>query len=170
MGSAPRTLMALLLFLDFPQNSPPAKPTNLSTVDSLYEAEARAMEAYEKKDYTESVKLFDTAFSAGLNRPDDAYSAACSSPLVGAADKALAYLERAARFGFRSPDQMEQDPELISVRSDSRFRLILEQVRQNERAYLNAHVDPDRVAIVQVTLNSSGVFTTGCRVRRIRRC
>jgi hypothetical protein len=148
MGNAARALMALLLFLDFPQTSPPAKSSNSSTVDSLYETEARAMEAYEKKDYAESVKLFDAAFSGGLNRPDDAYSAACSSSLVGAVDKALAYLERAARLGFRTPDQMQVDPDLSSIRFDPRFRLILQQVRQNEHTYLSGHGDPDRVAIV----------------------
>jgi len=148
MGKASGALMALLLFLNFPQTGPPAKPTNSSTVDSLYEAEARAVAAYDKKDYAESVKLFDAALSAGLNRPDDAYSAACSSSLVGATDKALAYLERAARLGFRAPDQMRVDPDLSSVRFDPRFRSILEQVRQNEHSYLSAHGDPDRVAIV----------------------
>jgi hypothetical protein len=139
--------MALLLFFDFPQASPPAKPTTPSTVDSLYEAEDRAMLAYEKKDYTESVKLFDAAFAAGLNRPDDAYSAACASSLSGATDKALAYLQRAARLGFRAPDQMQADPDLSSIRSDLRFRLILKQVRQSERTYLSAHRDPDLVTI-----------------------
>jgi len=148
MENATRLLMTFLLFLDFRQASSPHNQPRPSAGVSLYEAEARAMEAYEKKNYTESVKLFDTAFDAGLDRSDDVYRAACSASLSGIPDKALAYLERAARLGFRASDQMQSDPDLSFVRSNPRFPAILEQVRKNEQIYEREHGDPDRAAIV----------------------
>lgn len=56
----------------------------------------------------------------GLDRDDDAYTAACSSALAGSGAKALDYLERAARVGFRDADHMKADTDLESVRSDPR--------------------------------------------------
>lgn len=125
-----------------PQNH--QQPSN----GSVYALEDQAMEAYDRKDYLKSVQLFDAAFSAGLNRSDDAYNAACSSALAGRTEKALAYLKRAARWGFRDPDHMKVETDLDAVRPDPQFASILREAQQNKRVYQRDHGDPNRASIV----------------------
>ena len=147
MRALVRALWAFPVLVAFSQAiSPPDQqpPSN----GPVYALEEQAMKAYDDKDYAKSVQLFDAAFSAGLNRSDDAYNAACSSALAGSKEKSLAYLERAARRGFRDPDHMKVDTDLDALRTDPQFRSILEEVRQNKRAYERNHGDPDRAAIV----------------------
>ena len=86
-----------------------------STKDSLYALRTQAMKAYTDKHYGEAVRLFDAAFSAGLNRDEDAYNAACSAALAGNRLKALEYLNQAARLGHRDADHMLSDADLQSV-------------------------------------------------------
>jgi uncharacterized protein YjaZ len=43
---------------------------------------------------------------------------------------------------------MKADTDLASVRSDRRFRTIVERVQENEQAYQREHSDPNRAAIV----------------------
>jgi tetratricopeptide (TPR) repeat protein len=126
-----------------PQDRPEQPPNQ-----TPYALEEQATKAYDNKQYAESVRLFDAAFAAGLNRSDDAYAAACSSALAGDAAKALAYLDRAAGLGFRDAEHMKADTDLASVRPDPRFRTIVERVQENEQAYQRAHSDPNRAAIV----------------------
>ena len=124
-----------------------------STKDSLYGLRAQAMKAYTDKHYGEAVRLFDAAFSAGLNRDEDAYNAACSAALAGDRVKALEYLNQAARLGYRDADHMQSDADLQSVRSNSEFQRIVERVRQNEVAYRRKHGDPEGAAIVTTDMD-----------------
>jgi len=146
MRAPVRAFWALAVLAAF---SPPTAPQNQQPSNgSVYALAEQAMRAYEDKDYSKSAQLFDAAFSAGLNRSEDAYNAACSSALAGSKEKALAYLERAARRGFRDPDHLKVDTDLDALRADPQFRSILKEVRQNKRAYERGHGDPNRAAIV----------------------
>jgi hypothetical protein len=129
-----------------------ASPRQAST-DSIYSLEEQARKAYDSKDYAKSTQLFDAAFAAGLNRAEDAYNAACSAALAGNPAKALRYLERAARLGFRDPAQMKADTDLESIRSDPRFQALIERAHRNELAYERDHSDPNRAAIVTSDVN-----------------
>jgi len=141
-------IASLVLPIIFAQPISPQNQAEQTSKPSLYALEEQAMKAYDDKKYAESMQLFDTAFSAGLNRGDDAYNAACSAALAGNAAKALNYLDRAARLGFRDPDHMKADSDLESVRSDPRFLSILQRVQEHQRTYALEHGDPDRAAIV----------------------
>lgn len=142
-----RAFWALPVVVVFSQAIPPRNQQQPSN-GSVYALEVQAMEAYDRKEYSKSVQLFDAAFSAGLNRSDDAYNAACSSALAGSTEEALAHLERAARWGFRDPDHMKVDTDLDSVRPNRQFRSILREVQHNKRAFERAHGDPNRASIV----------------------
>jgi hypothetical protein len=113
-----------------------------------YALQSQAMKAYQEKHFLESAHLFDEAFAAGLNRAEDAYNAACSYALTGDAPKALAYLDRSIQLGFRDPDQMKADPDLIALRTHVQFSQLMDRAQANQVAYDAAHHDPDRAAIV----------------------
>jgi Flp pilus assembly protein TadD len=68
--------------------------------------------------YAKAVKLF--------NNPTDYYNMACSYALTGDKDKAFEALEQAAQRGFRERQQYERDEDLVSLRSDERFKKLLE--------------------------------------------
>ena len=54
------------------------------------------------------------------------YNLACSWSLLGEREKALAALEEAVRLGWRDARFARQDPDLENLRSDPRFRRLLE--------------------------------------------
>ena len=115
--------------------------------NSIYDLEVKASKAYDDKHYADSVKLFDEAFSRGLNRSDDAYSAACSAALAGDRVKAINYLQTAVRLGFHDPEHIKADTDLGSVRNDPGLPGIVETAAANARKYDEEHADPDRAAI-----------------------
>jgi tetratricopeptide (TPR) repeat protein len=48
-------------------------------------------------------------------------------------NKAFEHLEKAAQNGLSQPDQLSADPDLADLKSDPRFRKILEQVTRNQK-------------------------------------
>ena len=77
MRALVRALWAFAVLVAFSQPTSPQSQQQPSN-GSVYALEEQAMRAYEDKDYSKSAQLFDAAFSAGLNRSEDAYNAACS--------------------------------------------------------------------------------------------
>lgn len=64
--------------------------------------------------------------------PDDPtvqYNLACSFCLVGRTEAALDALEHAVELGYDDPDHLLADEDLRSIRSEPRFRTILESLR-----------------------------------------
>jgi carboxyl-terminal processing protease len=57
------------------------------------------------------------------------YNLACGYALLGEPEKGLDSLRRAVDAGFSDVDQLDQDPDLASIRSDPRFRSIVRQLR-----------------------------------------
>lgn len=60
------------------------------------------------------------------------YNLACSYSLLGRVDEALAALEKAIRLGYRDYAYMQKDPDLKSLRTDPRYRRLLESVLPQE--------------------------------------
>ena len=56
---------------------------------------AQAGAAYEAQDYARSAQLYAAAVEAGAATPLPAYNAACCHALLGAADDAFTWLEKA---------------------------------------------------------------------------
>ncbi len=63
--------------------------------------------------------------------PDDPtvrYNLGCSYAMLGRIEDALAALEEAIDLGYRDAGLMREDEDLASLRSDSRFRMLLERI------------------------------------------
>jgi hypothetical protein len=146
-------VFALLLQSGPAQTNSTQQQAERTTQKSRYALAAQAMKEYESRNYAESLRLFDEGFSAGLDRDEDAYNAACSAALAGDARKAIAYLDRAAGLGFRNPEHMKADTDLESVRTSAEFAPIFQRVRENEREYERTHADPERMAIITTDID-----------------
>ncbi len=130
------------------QSAPAIPRSDVPAPVSVYDLERKATKAYDDKHYGESVKLFDEAFSRGLNRNDDAYNAACSAALSGDRVKAIKYLQTAVRLGFHDPGHINADTDLESVRDDPSLPDVIRTAAINDDKYRQEHGDPDRARIV----------------------
>ena len=93
---------------------------------------ARAFEgAYARGDWAGAAKA---AALWAEKVPDDstaAYNAACAHALAGEAEKALEWLRRAGAAGFAGVRSIEEDPDLLSVRSHQGFAQATAAIRAN---------------------------------------
>ncbi len=62
--------------------------------------------------------------------PESWYNLACSHALLGAAEQALAALDKAIQCGYQDADWMESDPDLASLSAVPAFRSLLEGLRR----------------------------------------
>ncbi|MBD3371896.1 MAG: hypothetical protein GF403_04175 [Candidatus Coatesbacteria bacterium] len=96
-----------------------------------------AMELYDAGDYAEAARLLDEHY---INHPDcpyTAYNAACCYALIGEADRALLYLDRAIELGVYS---FIDDSDFDSIRDGDAFQLriaevlgLIEELREKDR-------------------------------------
>ena len=87
------------------------------------EALAALGDLYTKKGFYEKGLIVDEKLAT--LRPDDAivlYNLACSYSLVNNLDKALRTIKQAVECGYDNLDHLNQDPDLLNLRKDSRFR------------------------------------------------
>jgi Zn-dependent protease len=76
--------------------------------------------------YAEAARAGERAFAAGPAEAGQvAYNIACDWALAGNTDIAMAWLERAVSQGFASRSQIDDDPDLASLRSDGRYEALL---------------------------------------------
>ena len=68
------------------------------------------------------------AFALGADAPIDLYNLACGYALLGQADKALDYLDRAVAAGYGEKRRIAADDDLVSLRDLDRYRKILEKL------------------------------------------
>ena len=61
--------------------------------------------------------------------PTAHYNLGCTLALLGRADEAFERIERALELGWDDADHMEQDEDLVPLRSDPRFAAILARLR-----------------------------------------
>jgi tetratricopeptide (TPR) repeat protein len=87
------------------------------------------------KQYREAIeqfkKLIDAHPKAGQVIPS-AYNTACCYALLGEKANALEWLERAVKLGFSDADHIDKDSDLDSLRTDSRFRTIVEKLKRGQ--------------------------------------
>lgn len=82
------------------------------------------------------------AISLGPHDPSILYNAACVYCLLGRHDESLSCLERVAEIGFSDYDWLQHDGDLMAVRSDPRFSVVLKTVGENRsRALAGASED-----------------------------
>jgi carboxyl-terminal processing protease len=101
------------------------------SADSLLD---RASEAYTKKEYEQSARLYAEAISRGAREVADFYNAARSAALAGRKDEAFGYLARAVAGGYANTEQFKQDVDLAGLRADPRWQPLVEKSEANRRA------------------------------------
>jgi hypothetical protein len=108
-----------------------------SKTDTIYlRLSTEAYSLYTNKSYKASAAMYEKLFAyAGTKmKPDDWYNAACSWALCGDIEKAFQYLEKSINVGMWSQvEHLRNDVDLLSLHSDSRWQLLLEQAIQNEQ-------------------------------------
>jgi SagB-type dehydrogenase family enzyme len=94
------------------------------------EAETKLM----AQKWEEALTLYEQAFKTGEFNYSDFYNAACASALLGKADAAFSYLSKAVEAGFIEKDQLTQDPDLESLRTDARWQTVTAALQQKLEA------------------------------------
>ena len=107
-----------------------------------------AWAAYQRKEYARSAELYEAAVAKGAVDSETLYNAACSLALAGEKAKALDFVLRAARAGFRNAEHLERDTDLASLHGDPRWKEAVAECRRQLAKYVEEHGDPDRVRIV----------------------
>lgn len=84
-------------------------------------------------EHQKAVDAFEKAMEAGLPAPIARFNIACAYATMKQNEKAWEHLEKAVSSGFNQPEQMSTDPDLASLRDDTRFPKLLEQTKRNEK-------------------------------------
>jgi len=82
------------------------------------------------KNYTKSIHHFEIARRINPQDHLTLYNLACAYALSGKKSEALEALERSVEAGFADHGHMEKDPDLQSLRDDSRFQRLIEKMQQ----------------------------------------
>ncbi|QYK53729.1 MAG: tetratricopeptide repeat protein [Fimbriimonadaceae bacterium] len=80
--------------------------------------------------YDEARELFLDSEELGSNRGLVHYNLACGYAQQGNQEKALEELEFSAKVGFNQPEWAEEDPDLVSLRSNEKFQKIVNKMRE----------------------------------------
>lgn len=94
---------------------------------------ARAEEAYSRKEFAESAKLYQAAIAGGDTSSNTIYNGACAHALAGRKDEAFALLNRLTESAAIPPEQLTGDADFESIRSDARWAKLLEQVKVKDK-------------------------------------
>lgn len=78
-------------------------------------------------DYDRASRAFVAAAEAGVRPGTSFYNAACANALANRKGEALDLLQRALDAGFDDPEHLRKDDDLDGLRSEPRFRQILEE-------------------------------------------
>jgi phospholipase/carboxylesterase len=99
----------------------------------------KAEEAYRARDYVECARAYAELLRRSPNAPLALYNLACCYALLGAADKAGAFLEAAYAAGLEDASLPDKDPDFEGVRSAPAFQSSLQAVRERV-----ARLDPQK--------------------------
>ena len=94
-----------------------------------------ASDHHRQKRYREAIETFKKLIEAHPKSGHviaAAYNTACCYALLGEKATALDWLERAVKMGYSDADHLDKDSDLDSIRSDSKFRTIVENMKRHE--------------------------------------
>jgi non-specific serine/threonine protein kinase/serine/threonine-protein kinase len=107
--------------------------------DTLYSMSSIGVTLSYQKRYPEAERLFQQAL-AGAQRSKDPqplnvawYQYACGAAVAGKRDQAFQYLQNAVDKGYDDSVSFLQDKELISLRGDSRFQALADQMKSKAK-------------------------------------
>jgi SagB-type dehydrogenase family enzyme len=84
----------------------------------------------EDREVRQALALYEKAFATGEFSHNDFYNAACASARLGKPDGAYSYLFKAIEAGFLEKDQLNQDPDLETLRTDARWETVTAALQQ----------------------------------------
>jgi len=90
---------------------------------------------YNLKDFKKSADKYSEAFKANAWKgfSNDRYNAACSWAMASVPDSAFFQLNRIANLmNYTNYEHVTTDPDLISLHNDSRWKSLLEKIKQNK--------------------------------------
>jgi C-terminal processing protease CtpA/Prc len=93
----------------------------------------RAEQAYQKKDFAESAKLYQAAIDGGDTASNTIYNGACAYSLAGRKDEAFALLNRLAENTAVSVTQVTKDTDFDAIRNDPRWAKFIERAAAKEK-------------------------------------
>lgn len=93
----------------------------------------KAEEAYRRKEFAESAKLYQAAIAGGDTSSNTIYNGACAHALAGRKDEAFALLNRLTESAAIPLEQLTGDADFESIRSDARWAKLLEQVKVKDK-------------------------------------
>ncbi len=114
---------------------------------SAPEKAAKASRAYYEKNYKSSVSLTEEALREGAKSATVAYNGACAAALDGDVEHAFALLDKAIKLGYHN-DEMTNDSDLATLRSDPRWTKSIGLVKANAAAFRRVHSDPESVKFI----------------------
>jgi len=94
----------------------------------LRELEGLATHAYNEGEYEDAASYYLSYLSWSISDERNIYNLACCYGLIGNAELAGVYLERALRAGFDDYELIERDPDFDAVRDSTAFILITERI------------------------------------------
>jgi tetratricopeptide (TPR) repeat protein len=83
--------------------------------------------------HQQAMEAFQKAQSLGVPASIVGYDLAVVYASMGKTDQAIEHLAAAVKAGYAQPDQLVADPDLNSIRQDSRFAPLLEQSKRNQK-------------------------------------
>lgn len=128
--------------------------------------------AMHARDYPRAIELGRRLLELAPRGGAAAYNLGCAYVLHGDRNRGLEFLRRAATEGFTNVDQISKDPDLVSLRQDTEFNALIQQVRLNKQkqaeefqkkveqskplVFVPAGVDPARPSALVVALHDFG--------------
>jgi len=97
---------------------------NSSATGEVFGLLIQANQAHEEKDYKRGLKLVEQAYAIDPKDSRVLYCLACFHAVLGHAETALDFLERAVIGGYYCPQQIANDTDLDSIRSYERFEVL----------------------------------------------
>lgn len=107
------------------EERPPSREERAAKAARIAALEARAFDAIEAEDYAAAEASLRELVELDSENFVPPYNLACVRALRGDGEEAISLLERAISLGFVDLGQMEQDPNLSSIRGHPRFRRIV---------------------------------------------
>jgi tetratricopeptide (TPR) repeat protein len=80
-----------------------------------------------------AIAALQRALELGMPPQIGEYNLACLYAKTSNLEKAFEYLDKAIAHGFNNPDQLSTDPDLATLRGDSRFASAVERARRNQK-------------------------------------
>lgn len=133
----------------------------------------RGMQLHGDERYPEAIEAFEKALEAGYREDAAIYNIACGYALMGNADSAFEWLEKAKQAGFDLAAYLGRDDDLDSLRTDKRWAELKKWAR-DQKADRNAQEGRAAVArferlVAKAPKSGEGFFEVGRELLEVER-